>query len=225
MLFDYDVGTSEESICRYFGSLGPVIAIGKPGEALPSPGAARMYVGDDKWQEAILIELQRARAVVVQPGVTAGVRWELERIHALVKPARVLFCLVSFWKQPEAYEELSRNVDEIMQCKLPRVVPYLDRPAFVFFDRNWSPQLQLLSYKCPALWPLTADAADLRRSLRPFVRGIEGDDQQSAFTPRWTGGPLTCFAICAAIIITSIITYIQIEACNYIAQLFVSRSG
>jgi hypothetical protein len=219
MFFNYDVGTSEESICRFFESSGPVIAIGKPGEGLPTPGAARMYLGDDRWRETILVELQRAKAVVVQPGITLGVRWELEQIHAIVEPSRVLFCLVSFWKDPQAYEELARILKQTMGCDLPRIVPYLDRPSFVFFDRNWTPHLQPLSYKCPALWPLTADAVDLRRSLRPFIEGMEGGEQQAPLTPRWTGGLATGFATCAAITITIMIIFIQYHINQYVSQL------
>ena len=202
MLFDHDVATSEESICRYFGSQGPVIAIGKPGEALPTPGGPRVCTSETTFGRRPSRRNSGGRKQSWSSrGLAAGVRWELEQIHALVEPSRVLFCLAGFWKDPDAYEKLRRSLNEIMQCDFPRVVPFLDRPAFVFFDRDWTPRLQPLSYKCPALWPLTGDAADLKRSLRPFVRGLEGGERQSPLPPRWTGGLGTGLATCAAIMI------------------------
>src|SRR5436305_1611609 len=44
--------------------VGPVIAIGRPGEELAEPGAARMYVGDDDWQ-VMVTDLGSVRKLVL----------------------------------------------------------------------------------------------------------------------------------------------------------------
>ncbi len=119
MLADYGAGSSEESIARFFERHGPVIAIGKPGEHLASPGAARMYLDDASWQDAVLCEMERAQAVVMQPAPSEGVRWELKHIREKVSPRRVLFCLISYWNNPEGYEELSSVVADTLQVNLP----------------------------------------------------------------------------------------------------------
>ena len=38
----------EQELAVLMGRLGPVVAIGKPGERLPELGAARLYVADDR---------------------------------------------------------------------------------------------------------------------------------------------------------------------------------
>jgi len=199
MIADYGAGSSEESIARFFERHGPVIAIGKPGEHLASPGAARMYLDDASWQQAILCEMERAQAVVIQPAPSEGVQWELATIREKVAPCRVLLCLISYWNNPEGYEELSTVVADTLRVQLPRVIPYLKQPAFVYFDGGWNPHVQELSYKDPVLWPVTSDGADLKYSLAPFVGGMQGGEHQPARPPRWVGGPKNWIASLAAI--------------------------
>jgi hypothetical protein len=205
MIGDYGAGSSEESIARYFERHGPVIAIGKPGERLASPGAARMYLDDATWQDAILCEMERAQAVVVQPAPSEGVRWELNHIREKVAPCRVLLCLVSYWNNPECYEELSAVVADTLRVQLPRVIPYLKRPAFVYFDEEWNPHVQELSYKDPVLWPITSDGADLHYSLGGFVEGMQGGKTQPARPARWIGGPKSWAASLAAMALGTIL--------------------
>lgn len=74
--------------------VGPVMAIGKPGESLPELGAARLYVGDDAWQARITDLIRQARFVVVQAGTTANLRWEIAQCTKLLPLRRLI--LVSF---------------------------------------------------------------------------------------------------------------------------------
>ena len=205
MIADYGSGSSEESIARFFERHGPVIAIGKPGEHLASPGAARMYLNDANWQEAILCEMERAQAVVIQPAPSEGVRWELNHIREKISPCRVLLCLVGYWNNPEGYEELSTVVAGTLRVDLPRAVPYLQRPAFVYFDETWTPHVQELSYKDPVLWPVTFDAADLKYSLGSFVGGMQGGSHQPARPARWIGGPKNWIASLVAMALAMIL--------------------
>jgi hypothetical protein len=205
MIADYGAGSSEESIARFFERHGPVIAIGKPGEHLASPGAARMYLNDANWQDAVLCEMERAQAVVIQPAPSEGVRWELSQIREKVPPSRVLMCLISYWNNPESFEELTGVVAETLRVDLPRAVPYLRRPAFVYFDENWNPHLQELSYKDPLLWPVTSDGADLKYSLAPFVEGMQAGRHQLPRPARWIGGPKNWAASLAAMTLGTIL--------------------
>ncbi len=86
--------TFEQVVAERFAVTGPVIAIGKPGEFLPSLGAARTYVGDDEWQAQIEEYLKRARRVVMILGRIegeGGLAWELRKIWETVPPERVVF--------------------------------------------------------------------------------------------------------------------------------------
>ncbi len=56
--------------------VGPVVAIGQPGERLPPVGAARDYVPDDSWKEWVTGWMDQAQAVILVLGHTMGVAWE-----------------------------------------------------------------------------------------------------------------------------------------------------
>jgi hypothetical protein len=86
--------TFEQMVTERFAAAGPVVAIGKPGESLPSLGAARMYVGNDEWQAKIEEYLPRAGRIVMILGRIegeVGLAWELRNIWATVAPERVVF--------------------------------------------------------------------------------------------------------------------------------------
>jgi hypothetical protein len=74
-------GDFEESIEDQFAPFGPFVAIGKPGEPLPALGAARDYYSDAEWQDAVAKWMDEALALVVIPGLTGGLGWELETIR------------------------------------------------------------------------------------------------------------------------------------------------
>lgn len=225
MLADYGASSSEESVARYFQKHGPVIAIGKPGERLASPGAARMYVDDAHWQETILYELQRAQAVVMQPAPSDGVRWELCHIRQLVNPHRVLFCLISYWRNPESFENLWNVVIQTMGVNLPRIIPYLPQPTFVYFDSQWNPNVQQMSYKDPLLWPITSDGADLHYSLAPFVEGMQTGKHQPPRPPRWTGGTKKWLVSGAAIVLGLILLVVPNALVSLSTRVFHLASG
>lgn len=205
MFFDLAVDTSEEVLARFFSHIGPVIAIGQPGEGLPTPGAARMYLPDDQWQSAVEEELQNAQIVLVQPGATDGVRWELEQIRQKCEPCRVLLCLAGYWKRPDDYENLILLIRRTMQVNLPRAVPYLDRPAFVYFDPGWVPVFQPMSYKCPVWWPLTGNAPDLDYTLQPFLQGVHGGEREPSRPALWAKGFKTTVGYACAITIALVV--------------------
>jgi hypothetical protein len=185
---------------------------------MATPGASRMYLEDAHWQESVLTELKRCQAVVVQPGSTTGVRWELEQIRRHVEPFRVLFCLVSYWKDPQSYEAMETISREGLGMELPRVVPFLDRPSFVYFDRGWLPRVQQLSYKNPVLWPLTADAADLHYTLDPFVQGMDGEEREGPRALRWRRGIGKSLADVAAALIALIILFVPVVTIHLVAK-------
>ena len=218
MFLNHGVGSTEESLVRFFEDYGPVIAIGKPGETLATPGAARVYLEEGDWQREVLAELQRSQAVIMQPGASAGIHWELEQIREHVEPYRVLFCLVSFWKNPQDYERLSSELRRHLQVDLPRAVPYLGYPVFVYFDHGWKPQVQELSYRCPALWPLTADATDLRYSLQPFLEGMHGGERESPRQPRWLKGFGAFTARLAALILAFLVAMVPVLGIRLAAE-------
>jgi hypothetical protein len=45
--------TFEERMVRALGAIGSVVAIGRPGDHLPPPGAARIYLSNEAWQAEV----------------------------------------------------------------------------------------------------------------------------------------------------------------------------
>jgi len=69
---------------------GPFIGIGRPGELRPV-GAARKYFPDDQWQAAVLKLMDEAALIVVVPGLTAGLDWEMQRVGERGRLRKTIF--------------------------------------------------------------------------------------------------------------------------------------
>ena len=80
----------EQEMAFIMERIGPVVAIGKPGERLPELGAARLYVGDDEWREVVGKFINDAALVVIRAGETANLWWETEEALTRRSPERVI---------------------------------------------------------------------------------------------------------------------------------------
>jgi hypothetical protein len=58
--------------------LGPLIALGAPEDYLIPQGAARVYAPDDDWREWFAQLAGSAQAIVLSPGSSGSLRWELD---------------------------------------------------------------------------------------------------------------------------------------------------
>jgi hypothetical protein len=70
----------EEPVAWELDCYAPVVAVGRPGGTLRSLGAAREHLDQATWQAEIAHRMQRAGLIVLAPGETAGVEWELGEI-------------------------------------------------------------------------------------------------------------------------------------------------
>jgi hypothetical protein len=68
--------TLEETAERALSTYGPVVAIGRPGEALAPAGAAREYVSSDEWLTRVNDRVDESQAIVVIIGRTEGLSLE-----------------------------------------------------------------------------------------------------------------------------------------------------
>lgn len=57
--------TEEAQLAAAVVAIGPLLAVGRPGEGLPELGAARLYVGDD-WQQRVSNLMRDAELVIVR---------------------------------------------------------------------------------------------------------------------------------------------------------------
>jgi hypothetical protein len=72
--------THEEHLSVVLREIGPMIAIGRPGDRLAPAGAERRYITDEDWQKEVADLMSAARVVVIQAGASAGLLWEISTL-------------------------------------------------------------------------------------------------------------------------------------------------
>jgi len=158
--------TEEELLGKLMNKIGPLVAIGMPGEKLPQLGAARMYVSDEQWQERVQSLMEGASLVLLRLGQTKGFWWELQHAVLKVQPPRLVLIV------PYEIEEYDRFRLKA-QTYFPRPLPECPKPkrfqfrwaiglgtvrGLMYFQQDWTPVYENLT-----LLRLPID-------LRPFVR-------------------------------------------------------
>jgi hypothetical protein len=98
----------EQQIADSFQELGPLIAIGEPGEKVPQLGAARSYLANDQWQAAVLGWIEEAMMIVMIAGTTEWIRWELHRILEKGRDAHLVILL-----PPDRWQFLIRGKSKL----------------------------------------------------------------------------------------------------------------
>lgn len=152
--------TEEEQLAQVLLPFGNMIAIGRPGESLPTPGATRMYATDAEWRHAVIDRMNSARLVVLRAGTSPGLFWEFRQAVSLLSPERVLVLLLNLTSSD--YRLFADEVADSLQMVLPDVAtnsplrtmvdfrenPFNVTPGFICFSRGWVPEfLPLPFYK------------------------------------------------------------------------------
>jgi len=112
--------SAEQELAFVLERIGPVIAIGKPGEPLPELGAARLYVDHAHWQEKVISLLRQAAVVAIRIGASAGVRWEIERTLESVPRSRILFILLG---DDDAAAQAARELGQLLGAAIHLPAP------------------------------------------------------------------------------------------------------
>ena len=130
----------EESL-QLLHALGPLIAIGKPGN-IPELGAYRFYVDDRDWQSSISDLLPRAQLVVLVPGSSEGILWEIRQAARVVEHKRILFYLPfvenSGGTRQQQYEQFKKAAEVHYGCRFPDAI---GEALFLGFDSSSQPFL------------------------------------------------------------------------------------
>lgn len=71
----------DEAMVDEVAAYGPVVALGRPGEAQAPFGAQRHYASHEDWQDVVISTARGARAVVLVAGESPGLRWEFELLR------------------------------------------------------------------------------------------------------------------------------------------------
>jgi TM2 domain-containing membrane protein YozV len=146
----------EQELATVMNRVGPMIAIGKPGEPLPQLGAARLYVDDNHWRSTITDLMQRARLVVVLAGGTANLQWEMDQAVALVSCQRLIF-IVPPSDQASPFERgieqrfgkpqvLRSEPQETLLTWLARLLNRSPQGKIVYFGADSKPYAECMQY-------------------------------------------------------------------------------
>ena len=124
----------EKSIAKILRDIGPFVAVGAPGDALAPLGAARLYLGDDQWQEEVEALVRRASAVILVPEISDGTRWEVTKVAQWVDPRRVLMLVPNPALRPLGYARIQALTAEKIAVALP--LDCAEVNAFMFNERS-----------------------------------------------------------------------------------------
>jgi hypothetical protein len=133
-------GTEEEQLREALEPFGDLIAIGKPGETLPTPGAARLYASDAEWKNVVAKQMERARLVVIRAGSSAGLLWELEQAVQVLNPKKVVILVFNMWQKK--YEAFRKEAERTFKCTFPKadeIGRFWRVSGFIRFSANWEP--------------------------------------------------------------------------------------
>jgi hypothetical protein len=136
--------TFEEELARYFSRFGPFVAIGRPGERLPTLGALRLYVAHDEWQARVSRLVEDAQFIVWHAGETEGTWWELNHLVKAANPLKLLLVAPPL-PVPKRFVDRANDI-------LPCGVPPLWTGRLIAFNANWEPTAVPLKYG--SLWRL-----------------------------------------------------------------------
>ncbi|MBL8963987.1 MAG: hypothetical protein KF787_01140 [Phycisphaeraceae bacterium] len=157
--------TVEDRLVKELKRIGPVIAIGRPGETAPLPGATRLYVGDD-WQDRIHAMMKSASLVVIRPWISQGVLWEIKAALEICDPRRVVLI---FWEIPDEKYEAFRDAAAGV-VDLPPVTARSGE-ELVLFDQNRKARLAPIPRRGP-IGTLLVDAIDLNAAVGVIMANI-----------------------------------------------------
>jgi len=125
ILFGYWVTFSpEQELAEIVTRVGPVIAIGKPGEPLPELGAARLYVGDADWKAKVIDLMARSRLVIIRTGSTPNLEWEIEQAMTRVPRRQILFVSLGDEKKTAVFDQyFERRFGQVLPSGTTAVTP------------------------------------------------------------------------------------------------------
>jgi hypothetical protein len=150
----------EDKLRKALSSLGPFIAVGKPGEWLThAGGAARVYLSHENWKEVVESLVKRAAAVVLQPESTEGTLWEVGHVASAIDLRRVLLIVPNPATRPFGFVRVQALIADRFGVELPPIDECGACDAF-WFDVNRKPI------------PLSF-ARDMTGTLTPFVHFVQ----------------------------------------------------
>jgi hypothetical protein len=133
--------TLEDYLAESLRSIGPLVALGQPCEALPPAGAVRFRETHHTWKDRVVDLLRSARLVVLIPGASEALFWEMWTAFQELRPQQLVILGVGK-DTPREYAALSLIFKEATGQELPdrRTLGRADRSG-ITFDEGWTPRI------------------------------------------------------------------------------------
>lgn len=177
--------SAEEQIADVMRPVGPLIAVGAPGERLPHVGAVRMYLPTEPkgaWQEPVRQLMRRSRLTVLTLGASEGTMWELAQAFSLLPPQRLILFIPSMDK--ETYEHIRALLDPAPSTtRLPECPSWLASDnvepvhGIIHFAADWTPTVT--NVRKTAHDPRWNLFAALVPGLQPVFLGLEEYERET----------------------------------------------
>lgn len=129
--------TFEQRLVDTFEILGPVVAIGQPGESLPPSGSIRLYVDDEHWQAKVAELIERSSLIVIQArGRSQGMFWELDHVFKRnpFKRTMLAFPFQHVFSPRERYVDFRESFEKMTGIKLP-----YETSEYIYFESPDTP--------------------------------------------------------------------------------------
>tara|TARA_R110002096_G_scaffold29509_5_gene88966 strand:+ start:35694 stop:37382 length:1689 start_codon:yes stop_codon:yes gene_type:complete len=175
LAFSQPTDTAEEQLAFTWRKIGRLVTCGRPGERIMTGGAERFYLPDHGWQDALRELIQNAAHVIIQPGDSEGLEWEIVRVFELQDPGTVLISLATCQDQ-SMYDDFRIHLESHFDCELPRTI---DDALFLAFGRKEDGNYEAIAlpnfYRNPIQWLFRRGACDLDKVLEPYWQLRKGE--------------------------------------------------
>lgn len=138
----FPLANAEQKATAPLRKLGPVIAIGRPGEKLPLLGAARFYVSEELWRAKVADVVKASQLVLWATGITEGLRWEISHLIENLPPEKLVLWAhphllrVSAQERESGWTIFRRALGNLFPKPLPEV---LGDTRLICFASDWTP--------------------------------------------------------------------------------------
>ena len=132
--------TEEEHLARALAWIGPLVAVGRPGELLPQVGAKRVYLTDDTWQARVSELMKSAAMVVLRTGSSQGFHWEVSQALSTLSPERLLVVVDSRKELRSLLDAIARHLGQPRAKVSCRGKSIGTVKGLVMFEAGWLPR-------------------------------------------------------------------------------------
>jgi hypothetical protein len=144
-----NLSSEEQELALTLFEIGPFIAFGEPGEESPDPGAARMYVDHEHWQQKMEGLMANAQLVVGRIANSKSFWWEMRTARKVLRPERLLLLLP---QDEMEYAKFREEADGVFPRRLPehKFKPrgsgesHISSEGLIYFESDWTPRLERL---------------------------------------------------------------------------------